>query len=141
MKPQRLAPWLILSILVLIAALVWGYRPSPLEAARRITCADLAAGCDAQLSRSPVRIVFEGEVKALTPFTVRVEAPGVRSARARFDMEGMDMGFNLYTLRPAADGVFQARVTLPVCVTGRRDWEMTLYLDEETILIPFVTEL
>ena len=43
-------------------------------------------------------------------------------------MVSMDMGFNRYDLRPAGEpGEFAARITLPMCVSGRRDW--MLYLD------------
>ncbi len=140
MKPERYAPWLALPLLALIAAVVWFYRPAPVDA-QRIACANPAAGCEARLARGPVRVGMEGEIKVLSPFSVWAHAPGAREVRASFSMEGMDMGFNLYTLRPDADGVFRARVTLPVCVTGRRDWEMTLSIDGETLIVPFVTEL
>jgi hypothetical protein len=60
---------------------------------------------------------------------------------ARFTMEGMDMGFNQYVLRADKEGVFRARVTLPVCVTGSREWLMTLDLDGMRLAVPFVTEL
>ena len=51
------------------------------------------------------------------------------------------MGFNLYTLHADQEGVFRGRVTLPVCVSGRRDWVMTLDIDGRRVAIPFVTEL
>jgi len=57
-------------------------------------------------------------------------------------MVDMNMGFNLYTLRPDSDGVFRAKVTLPACVSGRRDWVMTVDIDKATRLaVPFSTEL
>ena len=56
-------------------------------------------------------------------------------------MAGMDTGFNLYDLRPDSAGVLRARVTLPVCVTGRRDWILTLTIDGQQMAVPFVTEL
>jgi len=57
-------------------------------------------------------------------------------------MVDMNMGFNLYTLRPDSDGVFRAQVTLPACVSGRRDWVMTVDIDKTTRLaVPFATEL
>jgi len=139
-KLEKIAPWLGLPLLALIAAVVWFYRPAPVDA-QRIACANLSAGCEARLARGPVRVGMEGEIKVLSPFSVWTHAPRAREVRASFSMEGMDMGFNLYTLRPDADGVFRARITLPVCVTGRRDWEMTLSIDGETLIVPFVTEL
>jgi hypothetical protein len=56
-------------------------------------------------------------------------------------MEGMDMGFNLYTLRADNQGVYRANVTLPICVTGRRDWALILDVDKTRLNVPFVTDL
>ncbi len=55
-------------------------------------------------------------------------------------MVGMDMGFNRYDLRPTADGAWAAKVTLPVCVSGRRDWILYLDLDGSRYAIPFSTQ-
>ena len=107
----------------------------------RVECASLASGCTATVAGRRVALGVRGELKALAPFEVWVEAPGAKSVQASFTMEGMDMGFNLYTLRPEPDSLFRARVTLPVCVSGRRDWEMTLHVDGHALLVPFVTDL
>ncbi len=50
------------------------------------------------------------------------------------------MGFNLYTLRRGADGVYRARVTLPVCVSGQPNWILNLDIDGQRLRIPFVTQ-
>lgn len=139
-KAATLAPILIL---LTAAALVWAWhtlRP-PQPQSQAAHCPDLHAGCRVQTPRRPVELRVQGALKTLSPFTLSVRAPGAQRVTAHFDMEGMDMGFNLYTLRPAPDGVFQARVTLPVCVTGRRDWQMHLEVDDEPISIPFVTQM
>ena len=39
------------------------------------------------------------------------------------------MGLNVYTLRADGDGVFRARVILPICISGRRDWLITAEID------------
>ena len=39
------------------------------------------------------------------------------------------MGLNVYTLRADRDGVFWARVILPTCISGRRDWLITVEID------------
>jgi len=106
-----------------------------------VACADLQAGCPASLAGRAVTLGVAGELRVLTPFEVWLKAPGAREVQASFTMEGMDMGFNLYTLKPDAEGVFRGRVTLPVCVTGRRDWIMTLKVDGLALRVPFVTEL
>lgn len=138
--PRWLAPVLVI---VLIATVVVASRilqPAE-EPALRIACADLRASCSATLAGRAVELGVIGDLKVLTPFQVWLKAPGAQTVHASFTMEGMDMGFNLYTLKPDAEGVFKARVTLPVCVTGRRDWIMTLKVDDHALSVPFVTEL
>jgi hypothetical protein len=102
---------------------------------------DLAAGCLAQVGGRSLSLGTDGPVKPLKPFQVWVKAPGARRVEIHFTMEGMDMGFNLYTLRADSPDVFRTSVTLPVCVSGRRDWRMTLDIDGVRLAVPFVTEL
>jgi hypothetical protein len=131
-----------LLLLLMAALVVWRHGQDPQPAGvQTLSCPDLRQGCSAHLGRQEVAVRVVGELKPLQPFTLRVTAPKARKVEARFTMEGMDMGFNLYTLRAEAEGVFQSRITLPVCVTGRRDWVMELSLDGERLTVPFVTDL
>jgi hypothetical protein len=108
----------------------------------QVACAKLSSGCSVQLGAKEIRFGIDGELKPLVPFKVWVSGvPATSKAEARFTMEGMDMGFNLYTLRPDAQNVLRATVTLPICVTGRRDWNMILHLDNLHLSVPFVTNL
>lgn len=138
--PRWLAPTLVI---VLIASVVGiGRFVQPTEApAVPVACANPQAGCGATLDGRAVEVGMTGVLKVLSPIQIWARAPGARSVEASFTMEGMDMGFNLYTLRPDAQGVFRANVTLPVCVTGRRDWLMTIRIDGRALVVPFVTEL
>jgi hypothetical protein len=136
----RLAPLGILLAVAMVVYLNQAREPvggPPLE----IACPDLTAGCSARLDGQTISVGVEGELKALQPFQLWVRAEAVRKVQASFTMEGMDMGFNLYTLHADKEGVFRGRVTLPVCVSGRRDWVMTLDIDGRRVAIPFVTEL
>lgn len=136
----RLAP---LAILLLVGLVVYlnQARKSEGDTPVVMDCPDLATGCTTRLHGQTISLGVEGELKALQPFQVWVRAEGARKVQATFTMEGMDMGFNLYTLHADKDGVFRGRVTLPVCVSGRRDWVMTLDIDERRLAVPFVTEL
>lgn len=140
MKPLK--PWLgpVLVILLIGVVVAWNRFQQTEAPAQTLACTDLQTGCSAELGGKPLTVGMAGPLKVLQPFEVwlKVEA---RQVRASFTMEGMDMGFNLYTLRPDAQGVFRARVTLPVCVSGRRDWRMTLEVDGRRLIVPFVTEL
>lgn len=106
-----------------------------------LACADLQEGCRIELGGRAVTVMLQGELKPLQPFQVQVLAPGAHKVEARFRMQDMDMGFNLYNLRADAAGVFQAQVTLPACVSGRRDWIMDLSVDGTSLAVPFVTDL
>jgi hypothetical protein len=70
-------------------------------------------------------------------FGLKVTVPGATKISAEFHMVGMDMGFNRYDLRPAGNGTFAARITLPVCVSGRRDWVLYVEVDGQRYALPF----
>lgn len=138
-----------LALIILIGLVLWAEKTGlwhATEARREISvvCATLATGCAVQVDGREVRFGLQGEPKPLAPFSIWVTTsapPAIGKAEARFTMEGMDMGFNLYTLRRDAQAVFRATVTLPICVTGRRDWNMILEIDKTRLIIPFVTNL
>jgi len=131
-----------LVLIALVGTVVWVDHSKQAPATQQtLSCGDLQSGCAAELAGKPVTVRIEGELKPLQAFVVHVSAPKAAKVQARFTMEGMDMGFNLYTLRADKAGEFQANVTLPVCVTGRRDWVMDLSVDEDRLAVPFVTDL
>jgi len=132
------APGLVIGLIVLLLA-VWSTRQS--TPPQTVHCPNLAAGCSVALAGRTIELGVEGELRVLKPFQLWVKAPGARRVQAQFTMVDMDMGFNLYTLRPDAQGVFRGRIVLPVCVSGRRDWLMSLEIDGQRIEVPFVTEL
>jgi len=139
--PRHLHRLLPLVLIALIGVVVWLNADRQDRSALGVACPDLVAGCAARVAGRDVRARADAPIKALRPFELWVEAAGAQRVEARFSMEGMDMGFNLYVLRAEAPGVFRARVTLPVCVSGSRNWLMTLDLDGTRLVLPFVTEL
>jgi hypothetical protein len=141
MNMKALWTALPLLIIALAALLLWRGGEDTPAAAVTLPCADLAVGCSTRLRGRAISVGLSGPVKSLHPFQVWVKAPGAGKVQARFTMQGMDMGFNLYTLRADGDPVFRARVTLPVCVSGRRDWVMTVDIDGALIKVPFSSEL
>lgn len=134
--------FILVAALVMLAAagLVFRQQLQPGPAApQRVACTQPQAGCNARVAGREVRFGIAGEVRPMQPFEVWVAAPGVERIEASFAMVGMDMGFNRYTLRRAADGTWRVAATLPFCVTGRADWLMTLDLDGTALEIPIVT--
>ncbi|MBW8329912.1 MAG: hypothetical protein K0M48_12395, partial [Thiobacillus sp.] len=102
-----------------------------------VSCADPLAGCTFSHHGSMAKVRFSVQPVPLDAFEVRVTAPNATKISAEFQMVGMDMGFNRYDLRPSPDGAFASKVTLPVCVSGRRDWVLYLDVDGSRYAMPF----
>ncbi len=47
------------------------------------------------------------------------------------DMTDMDMGRNRFRLSPAGEGLWRGELLLPICVTGRVDWQVRVQLDRD----------
>jgi hypothetical protein len=141
---MKTAAWvgraLPLVLIAMIALVVWINAGRQAQPALGASCADLAAGCQAQMHGRDIALGVSAPIKPLKPFEIWVRAGGAKRVEARFSMEGMDMGFNLYPLRADSQGTFRASVTLPVCVSGRRDWVMILDIDGTSLAVPFVTQ-
>jgi len=149
-RPAWLRLW-PLGLIALIGLVLWAdqsglWRSSVAKKQVPVNCSTLTqpAGCRVNVDGREIRFGMLGEPKPLAPFHIWLELPDsleAQKAEARFTMEGMDMGFNLYTLRPDDQGVLRATVTLPICVTGRRDWHMILDVAGFNIKVAFVTNL
>jgi len=132
-----LAPLLLVVALVAVAvAGYWLKRPAEAIA---LQCADPLAGCSFVHQGAPASVRFLSQPAALEAFGLRVSAPNAHKTSAEFQMVGMDMGFNRYDLRPARPGEFAAQITLPICVSGRRDWMLYLDVDGTRYALPFST--
>jgi hypothetical protein len=130
-------PRLVAAALIAIAVAGW-WAKRPAEAVA-VICADPLAGCVFSHGGAAARVRFSAQPAAMEAFGVEVTAPGAARVSAEFQMVGMDMGFNRYDLRPTGDGAFAAQVTLPVCVSGRRDWKLFLDVDGARYELPFST--
>lgn len=100
-------------------------------------CADLTRGC--RIDQASVEARVDRIPSALQPFVLSVRAPEGKQLHAEFVMQGMEMGLNRYRLERQPNGEWQGRVTLPVCVSGRRDWLLILEMDGERHALAFST--
>jgi hypothetical protein len=117
-------------------AVVKNSPPPPITV--QLPCATPTAGCTATIGKQTLSVSLVGALKPLQPFQVWVKAPGARKVEASFTMADMNMGLNQYKLTSNTGGVFQATVTLPVCISGRSEWVMTLDIDETLrVSMPF----
>lgn len=103
-------------------------------------CASLTTGCITELGGQPVQVRSDVAPASLRPFEILVQSPQAREVFIAFKMQGMEMGPNRYRLVRQADGSWRARVTLPVCVSGRRDWQLILEIDGQRVALPFHTD-
>lgn len=132
--------WLpLLVIAILLGIAVGGYRAKQPEQAETIACADPVAGCRFEHAGVATEVRFSAQPVPLEPFGLSVSAPGSMQVSVEFQMVGMDMGFNRYDLRQDDSGAFASRITLPVCVSGRRDWLMYVQIDDARYVVPFVS--
>lgn len=133
MKRVLLPLGVALGLLAIAAAGWWLKQP---DDALVVACPDPVAGCSFHHAGARAQFRFSRTPVPMEAFELSVESPGLRRAHAEFQMIGMDMGFNRYDLRPQ-NAAFAARITLPVCVSGRRDWVMVLTLDGARYAISF----
>ncbi|SCK04865.1 hypothetical protein [Vogesella sp. LIG4] len=129
---------LLIAFALLKAGLIWWYlnHKTPHSAPPvTVSCSNLQAGCslpDGSLLR------LDSAPQAARPFGLTLSHVPAAAPGIAFAMRDMDMGFNSYKLLPqGAD--FVARITLPVCVSGSRQWQMTLKYPDKSYLIDFST--
>ena len=134
---RLIAPLLLIVALAAIAVAGYWFRQPPKALA--IACTDPLIGCAFTHRGATINVRFASPPSPLTPFYISVHAPGARNVNASFQMVGMEMGFNRYDLRPGNNHTFGASVTLPVCISGRHDWTMTLNIDNTPYTLPFST--
>ncbi len=124
-------------ILALIAAELYHVLPHDENTPEIVSCPDLTRLCRFEVAGKPVELRFSAPPSGLHPFILQLHAPAAREVYASFIMRSMDMGFNRYRLLSGGAGNWQAQVLLPVCVSGRRDWILTLTVDGASVEIPF----
>ena len=111
-------------------------QPDPSCNLQRGACAvDLPGGGRGELSSNALPIPM------VKPFEIRVATRGISPGRVEVDFAGIDMnmGFNRPVLDQRSPGLFAAEVSLPVCITGLMDWQVTVLLETggERIAIPY----
>lgn len=100
----------------------------------KAVCQNPLAGCEID---HEVRIRFSQLPATMQPFELEVMARDGADLHASFQMQGMEMGMNRYRL-VREGGKWRARVMLPACIQGRRDWVLLLEISGKFYEIPFV---
>lgn len=114
---------LLLCLLAFAGVLGWYYFHAENSVKiQTIPCADITKGCGNQ----HLQIHFDRTPQVMKPFNLSAKVASASEVHASFAMRGMEMGLNRYRLLQKPDGLWQAEVTLPVCIRGRSDWLVEL---------------
>ena len=90
--------------------------------------------CTAGLNSKTIKLTLQQPVRYLTKFQVQVQVDGFEQNEITkmvidFTMPGMNMGVNRFGLQETqTSNSWQGMAILPVCVTGRLDWQATLFI-------------
>lgn len=120
-----------LAAIILFAIAACAKAPDAVPA--RVACQNPLAGCQIY---SGVEVRFSNTPTTMQAFELVVTAPEGGDVYASFQMQGMDMGMNRYRLL-RENGKWRAKVMLPACVQGRRDWLLRLELSGKNYEISF----
>lgn len=139
MTRERLLRYALFGILITSIIMGGIYRAWHRSSAKvhPVSCQSPLQTCQFSVKGHPVQVNFDGAPSGLHPFTLQVMTANASRVYATFTMRDMDMGYNRYRLIQKTPGLWQAKVVLPVCATGRHDWLITLNIDGNKIRIPF----
>ena len=139
-----------IGLLLIALVVVVGYKLSPLLLPRADVTVQPDPGCD--LNRAACRVNLPGggqlelrmnprPVPMVRPFQVEVRLEGIDAGRIEVDFAGieMNMGFNRIELTAGAAGLHAGEASLPVCISGQMDWQVTVLVEtgRQRIAIPF----
>jgi hypothetical protein len=138
----------VIAMLLIGLVVVVSYKLSPLLAPKADLQLAPEPGCNLHRGSCSVTLgsgKFEislspRPIPLIKPVQIEVRTVGVdvRRIDADFAGIGMSMGYNRPQLLPVGDYIYRATTSLPVCITGTMNWEMTLMVDTaaDYILIP-----
>ncbi|MDH5516699.1 MAG: hypothetical protein OEY36_02625 [Gammaproteobacteria bacterium] len=136
MKSNRLSAVLAVVLLTIIIAGQYFFRQSSPEnksvlySACRLTTED----CPLQYDTAAYTVSISDDVKALRPFFISITDPAQKITKAvlNLKMREMDMGQNRYTFSRVSADSWRAKVIIPVCTSGKRNWLIELSVDDQT---------
>ena len=138
-KLAGMAAWLLLAALLAAIGVTRYLNGAVSPVVQVIGCKDIVRGCNGD----GLRVRMDRAPEIMRPFKLEVEAERADTIEASFQMAGMEMGFNRYRLQRQDGDVWQAEVTLPICVRGRKDWLLLLEVHEgqaeKQVAVPFST--
>lgn len=139
-----------IGFLLIALVVVVGYKLSPILLPKADVSVFPDPSCDLQREACAVALPGGGRLELVMdthpipmvkPFRAEVKVSGSEIRQLEVDFTGIDMnmGLNRPLLSRQSDGTFSAEATLPVCITGLMDWQVTVLLDtgSQRIAIPY----
>lgn len=90
--------------------------------------------CITKKNSKVINLHFSSPVKYLEKFDIGLAIQGfseesLQQVYVEFDMQGMNMGINRFELHKQSDKrVWEGFAILPVCVSGRKNWQVKLHI-------------
>jgi len=134
---------LVLAIIVVVGNLGykrWVDHDSSITESELTECRIDQVPCKILFDNGRYLVSSEGEIKPLKKFVIKIVSSTTELMRAQaiFRMRDMDMGKHIYSFNKTVTGAWFAEVIIPVCTTGRRDWEIELQLETKFKIKKFV---
>jgi len=95
------------------------------------SCDLLKSECEFKQLDNSFTVQFMSRPSPLVPFVVQLKANAQQpdAVKISFEMDGMEMGYAVYQMRyEPLTMLWQVKVILPVCSTGRVDWRLNVHL-------------
>lgn len=122
-----------------LVLLQWWQAQQPQQPQAVAAQCDLTEGCTLP-DGSRVRAAAVSTKKLFDIYIEHAPA-GTEQVSISFSMKNMDMGFNRYMFERQPSGTWQAaRIRLPVCVEGRRDFTADITIGSRTFQTAFTAE-
>jgi hypothetical protein len=137
--------WLLLAVLLMAGVIGYLMGESTPRVTTKVSLPSTVKNCNPVLdlctaSDHSHSVVFrlDPSTRYLKPFEIEVTIKGfnvtaVKTVSVDFNMVDMDMGINRFSLNQVIQQetgiVYRGRGILPVCVTGRRDWQAVVEVD------------
>ena len=135
---MRWLPAVVVIVLMLTLGLIWNnFKLENILTYE--TAVNMLTGSDCHLEQNPctvksgeqqLRFWIEDRVQYLKPFIAHMDLNGfadqaIERVQITFVMTGMDMGLNRFVLhRVEQQQLWSGRAMLPVCTSGRQDWQV-----------------
>lgn len=134
---------LIVALLAIIVLLVLSIFPVSLDNEKLVSnypvhpCKTLTTGCKANIGNTEVEIKFPDNIVFLKRFPIELRIPDKQhpvfeKVSVDFQMVDMNMGLNFYQLKQhdKDKSLWTGKGVLPVCTTGRTDWQAIISLQQ-----------